>query len=228
MTLDLRVSPKTVQKLAVEKLRSAILDGIFKPGERLVEADLCARLGVSRASLREALRSLEAERLIAIVPNKGPLVSSVSWDEAEEIYKVRALLEGEAAALFAARATPAQVEEMRAALADFTRAMDDPVTRLVATGQFYDIILSGCGNRIIHEVLKGLVARITFLRSRSMSQVGRAKQSAKEMRKILSAIEKGAAEEARSAAVDHVLRACAAARAVYTSQQTPPRSTSAR
>src|SRR5512138_1076944 len=97
--MDLEVFPRTVRQEAVEKLRAAILAGRFQPGDRLVEADLCKVLGVSRPSLREALRSLEAERLIAIVPNRGPQIPIVSWTEAEEIYHVRALLEGEAAAL---------------------------------------------------------------------------------------------------------------------------------
>ena len=78
-TIDLRVSRKSVQQETVEKLRGAILSGVFTPGIRLVEADLCNSLGVSRPLLREALRSLQAERLIDIVPNRGPQVPRLSW-----------------------------------------------------------------------------------------------------------------------------------------------------
>ncbi len=70
--MDLKVLTQTVQGQAVRNLREAITSGMFQPGDRLVEAEMCARLGISRPSLREALRSLEAERLIVIVPNKGP------------------------------------------------------------------------------------------------------------------------------------------------------------
>lgn len=215
--VDLRISPKTVQRQAADKLRQAIVSGVFKPGDRLVEADLCARLGVSRPSVREALRSLEAEKLVAITPNRGFFVPTLSWSEAEDIYKVRALLEAEAAAIFAARVTPAQLRQMRDALADFRSSIksDDRMLQVTSTSRFYEPILSGCGNRIIHEVLEGLMARITFLRARSMSQSGRAKFSLREMSNIYDAIKSGDPEAARAAAREHVENACAAAKLVY-------------
>src|SRR5690348_16641926 len=133
--MELRVSINSVQKQAVEKLRAGILAGLFRPGDRLVEADLCKRLGISRASVREALRSLEAEGLVLIVPNRGPQIPVLSWQQAEEIYQVRALLEGEAAALCAIRATAAHIEGMRAALSTFEKAVKrgDSARRLSAT-----------------------------------------------------------------------------------------------
>ncbi len=169
--MDLKVSPVSVQQQAASKLRAAILAGVFQPGERLIEADLCERLGVSRPSIREALRSLEAEKLIAIVPNRGPLVSSITWEQAKEIYQVRILLEGEAAAACARQATPDGVQRMQGALSDFIKAdkAADPAGLLNATSRFYDEILEGCGNSVIRDILNGLLARITFLRSRSMS-----------------------------------------------------------
>src|SRR3712207_5371423 len=94
---DLRVKPVSVLIQTVEKLREAIVAGVFEPGARLVEAHLCDVFGVSRPVIREALRSLEAERLVAIIPNRGPLVRVLTWPEAAEIYQVRSLLEGEAA-----------------------------------------------------------------------------------------------------------------------------------
>lgn len=215
--IDFRISPRTVQQQAVEKLREAILASVFKPGDRLIEADLCALLGVSRPSVREALRSLEAEKLIAVAPNRGFFIPTMSWDEIEEIYKVRALLEGEAAALFTPRATPEQIRAMRTALEDFKSAikLDDRLAQLATTSRFYEPILSGCGNRIIQEILQGLMARITFLRSRSMSREGRAKYSLREMTKILDAIKSGASEDARTAACEHIEKACTAAKTVY-------------
>ncbi len=216
-TIDFKVSPKTVQRQAVEKLREAILAGVFKPSDRLIEADLCALLGVSRPSVREALRSLEAEKLIAVAPNRGFFIPKMTWDEVEEIYKVRALLEGEAAALFTARATPAQLRLMREALDDFKTAVktDSRIEQVTATSRFYEPILTGCGNRIIQEILNGLMARIMFLRSRSMSRAGRAKLSLREMTKIFEAAKRGDAEAARTAAREHVDRACAAAKLVF-------------
>lgn len=213
----LKVRPVTVTGQTVSKLRDAILGGVFKPGERLLEQNLCDWMGVSRTSVREALRRLEAERLITITPNRGPSVTTITWEEAKSIYEVRALLEGEAAALFAERATPAQFSEMKLALADFDRAvsMNAPLDRLASTERFYAVILAGCGNPVIAEIIQGLVARINFLRARSMSREGRSRQSTIEMWRIFDAIEKRNAAEARQAAVDHVRAAAEAAREAF-------------
>lgn len=212
--MDLRVAPLTVQRQTADKLRDAILSGHFKPGERLVESGLCTMMNVSRTSIREALRRLEAEKLIVITPNKGPSVAAITWEEAEEIYHVRAMLEAEAAAQFARRATVADVKKMRKALEAFTKAAEsnDAMGRLEATSRFYEVMLAGCGNRIISELLAGLVARVNFLRARSMSRPGRARHSVIELRRILSAVEKKDAAAAGAAAVEHVVAACAAAR----------------
>ncbi len=211
--MDLKISTQTVQGQAVRKLREAIITGMFQPGDRLVEADMCARLGVSRPSLREALRSLEAERLIVIVPNKGPYIPILNLDEAKQIYDVRALLEGEAAALFAARATKEATDIMKQALIAFDAATksENLHGQIETTRQFYDQLLSGCGNKIIEEMLTTLTARITFLRSKSMSQPGRAQKSSREMNAILKAAAAHDTEAARAAAITHVRLACKAA-----------------
>jgi DNA-binding GntR family transcriptional regulator len=80
-------------------------------------------------------------------------------------------------------------------------------------------LLAGCGNQIIREMLDGLVARINFLRARSMSRPDRARYSLAEMRRILSAVQKRDVELARTAAVDHVVAACLAAREVFNSKK---------
>src|SRR5258708_2145940 len=172
--MELRVSVQSVQQQAVEKLRAAILAGVFKPGDRLVEADLCRRTGVSRPSLREALRSLESEGLIIIVPNRGPQIPILTWEQAEQIYQVRALLEGEAAALCANRGARRDDEEMRGALTALDKGVgkDDGARRLWATGEFYGAMQRGSGNAGMDDLLQRLVARVNFLRAQSMSQAG--------------------------------------------------------
>jgi DNA-binding GntR family transcriptional regulator len=215
--VDLKITPVTIQAQTASKLRDAIVDGLFAPGEKLSEADLCRQMGVSRTSLREALRQLEAERLVTIIPNRGPSVTQLTWDEAAAIYETRELLEGEAAARFAEHATAAEIARAKAALADFDRAatVDDAHGRLTHTQRFYDLIIHGCGNPIIGEMLQGLFARINFLRARSMSRKGRAKMSPLEMWRIYAAIERHNAKAARAAAIQHVKAACAAAHEVF-------------
>ncbi|WP_158213343.1 GntR family transcriptional regulator [Pigmentiphaga sp. NML080357] len=215
--MELKISPRSVQQETVRLVREAITSGYFKPGERLVEAKLCSLLGVSRTSVREALRVLATEKLITIVPNKGPSVAELSWQEAENIYHLRALLEGEAAALAAARVQPEDLARMRAALDAFADAVEqqDWKARISATADFYEVVIQCCGNAIMGEVLHGLLTRINFLRARTMASPGRAKHSVRELENIYAALEKGDARAARAAAVAHVKAAEAEAREVY-------------
>ncbi|OVZ65856.1 hypothetical protein CDO46_02960 [Pigmentiphaga sp. NML030171] len=215
--MDLKISPRSVQQETVRLVREAITSGYFKPGERLVEAKLCSLLGVSRTSVREALRVLATEKLITIVPNKGPSVAELSWEEAENIYHLRALLEGEAAALAAGRVKQDDLRRMREALDIFAAAVDqqDWKTRISATADFYEVIIQCCGNAVMGEVLHGLLTRINFLRARTMASPGRAKHSVRELEAIYGALEKGDAREARAVAVAHVKAAETEARDVY-------------
>ncbi|MBY5974360.1 GntR family transcriptional regulator [Pseudooceanicola marinus] len=212
--LNLRISPRTVRQETVEKLRLAIFSGVFQPGSRLVESQLCEQLGVSRPSLREALRSLEAERLIEIIPNRGPSVPSLSWEEATAIYDVRELLEVEAAGRCATLIPPEELKRLEKSLHAFEQAADseDSLARVMTAAEFYSIILGNCGNPILEEVHRGLVARISFFRGRSMSQGGRAQSSLQEMRDIYDAIAAGDEKAARKAAKKHLHKAKTAAK----------------
>jgi GntR family transcriptional regulator, trigonelline degradation regulator len=209
--------PIPVRDLAAEALRRAIIAGDLKPGERLVEAALTKRMGVSRPSIREALSLLAAEKLVTIVANKGPSVAVITWGEAQDIYHVRSLLEGEAAFLFASRATSTELDSMRKRLAEFARAVkrNDAPQLVASTARFYAVMLDGCGNRVIAEMLNGLNARIAVLRARSMSRPGRARFSLTEMTALFDALERRDARGARAAAQSHVRAAAAAAGESY-------------
>jgi DNA-binding GntR family transcriptional regulator len=212
--LNLRISPRTVQRETVDKLRLAIFSGLFQPGSRLIESQLCTQLGISRPSLREALRSLEAERLIEIVPNRGPSIPALSWEVATAIYEVRELLEVEAAGRCALRISPEQLRELERSLSAFEEAAssNDSLAQVMTAADFYSIILANCGNPILEEVHRGLVARISFFRGRSMSLEGRAQSSLAEMREIFESIAAGDEKAARKASKQHVLKAKAAAK----------------
>ncbi|MDQ7978840.1 FCD domain-containing protein [Paraburkholderia sp. SARCC-3016] len=207
--MDIKVTPQTVLLQTTLKLREAIMQGHFAPGERLVELTLCERIGVSRTTVREALRRLESERLVTNVPNRGPSVAIISRSEADQIYHVRKLLEGEAAALFATLASPAQIADLERTLRSFEAAVknESAVDRVRSTSEFYEVILNGCGNLVIHEVLGSLLARINVLRAKSMANPGRSRHSLAEMRRILNAVSKRDAVAARSAAEAHVMAA---------------------
>lgn len=220
---DLRITPRSLVEEIKEKIREAIFTGILKPGDRLIESELCRSLNVSRPMLREAIRGLHAERLCEISPHRGAHIPVLSWQDAEQIYYVRSLLEGEAAAQCATNITNEDLKELGAMLKIFGEAVvkHDPYQRIEATRQFYAIILRSGGNRIIEEVLLGLLARINFLRAHSMSNPGRSKKSYVEMKAIFDAIKARNAQQARITARAHVEKAKEAAKIVFSASSQP-------
>ena len=93
-------------------LRQAIITGEFAPGERLMEISLANRLGVSRTPVREALRQLELEGLVRIIPNRGAFVEGITKEDVKDIYEIRARLEGLCAKWAADRITKDQIAEL--------------------------------------------------------------------------------------------------------------------
>src|SRR6195952_2737358 len=168
----------TVRSMVAQKLREAIMAGPLKPGRRLIERELCEMTGVSRPSIREALRLLEADGLVNTVPHRGPVVSTISLEEARQLYAARAVLEGFAGRECARLRDPAAVRRIGEALARlkaaFARA--DLMAALEAKTEFYAALIAGCQNAFIERMLRPLPDRITMLRITSMSQPNGAKQ----------------------------------------------------
>lgn len=199
-----------VRRQVEDALREAIVAGRFAQGERLVEARLCTRLGVSRPIVREALRQLVAEGLVVIVPHHGARVASITVADARQIYAVRAPLEGLAGSGFAVHAGARARRQLSAAVDDLAHAAARRAgaRRLLAIKQrFYAVLLEHCGNRIVCETLERLNNRIGPLRALSLSRPGRLPQTVGELRRILDAIEARDPAAAQEACVRHVERA---------------------
>jgi GntR family transcriptional regulator, trigonelline degradation regulator len=212
-TLSVLKQAAPIREQVVANLRRAIIGGRFQPGDRLIERELCELMGVSRTSVREALRHLEVEGLVENVPNKGIIVGILTSSEAEDIYQVRAALEGLAGALYAERATAEDIATLRQAMQAIEEAYQraEEETLLRAKNQFYDVLLRGCGNTIIAPLLLSLHDRVAFLRSLSLSQPGRPAKSVEEVRRIFQAIEQHDPEKAAVACREHVQNAANAA-----------------
>lgn len=194
-------------------IRAAISSAEYKPGERLVERVLCERYGVSRTVVREVLRHLEAEGLVTIVPNRGPVVTVLSRDEIAQLFEVRAALEALAAERFAERADAderALLSESCDAVAE-AYAGEDVERWIAAKDAFYDALLAGAHNDLIRSTVVGIHARIQVLRGRSLSVPGRREHSIEEIRNITELVLSGRATEAAAAARAHVERAAEAA-----------------
>jgi GntR family transcriptional regulator, trigonelline degradation regulator len=202
-----------LREQVAERLRMAIATGRFQPGARLIERELCEMLGVSRTSLREALRELQADGLITLQPNKGLSVSVVTPDVARSIYEVRAALEGLAARLFARNATDAEVKALRQSVNHLADVYEDFSAEafIAAKTRFYDILLEGAGNEIAADMLKRIHTRASQLRVVSLSSAERAKQSIRELREFLDALEARDEELAYRVCVAHIEAAAAAA-----------------
>ena len=209
--LSMRVAPVAapVRQQVAEVLRAAITSGRFAPGQRLIEKDLCELTGVSRASVREALRQLESEGLIETVPNRGPLVSRLSAQDTASIYQVRGALEALAAQLFAANASDAQVAELDAAVRVLDQAYkSQDVDRVVeAKRRFYAVLFEGSGNSMIGSILNTINARITLLRRVSLSSPKRGPASLREIRAVVAAIKKRDPQAAYDASLYHIQQA---------------------
>ena len=205
----IRTPSAPIREQTVKNLREAIINGFFKPGERLVERKLCKLLGVSRTPLREALRQLETEGLVEIEPYSGPKVAAVSLEQAKEIYQIRVLLESFAFKLFAQHAAEKDIKALRTAFEKIKHAVDKGQTdQLVKLKDgFYETLLKRCGNQLISSMLMSLNARIAFLRRTSLSQSGRPTQSVAEIEKIVDAIEKRDADAAWDASIKHLIMA---------------------
>lgn len=206
--MDLHVEKRhaTLRGLVEDKLRNAISAGIFKPGERLVERELCETMGVGRTSVREALRQLEAEGLIENTPHKGPSVARVSAEEAAQLYALRRLLEGYAGAQCARTVDPTFANRLDEAVDSFVAACEAGTreTMVETKTAFYALLMEGCGNKYVTKFLTSLHNQISALRFTSMSQPDRLPASIAEIHDIAAAIRAGDAERAEAACRLHI------------------------
>jgi DNA-binding GntR family transcriptional regulator len=152
---------RNASDVATELLRNAIIDGTLPPGKRLKEEELARSLGISRTPVREALAMLQAEGLVDAPPNRGAMVRSHSADELDDLYQLRALLEGHAARRAAARATDELIAALWASCERFDHLVaKGEVTELVQENlAFHSLILEAAGS----ARLEGIVRMITDL-----------------------------------------------------------------
>ena len=211
------VKPQTLRSRVEDKLRQAIVSGQLKAGEKLIERELCEMLGVSRPSVREALRRLEAEKLIVIVPHRGPEVAAITLQEACDLYALRRLLESFAAHEFTRLASDEQVKQLAKTVRRLREAGQKKLTAgvLEAKTEFYRILLEGSGNALVSEILGGLLARVSLLRATSLMLPDRLPRSLDEIDALLACIQRRDARGAQKISRQHVLNAERAALGVF-------------
>lgn len=183
-----------LRQQVLEELRRAIIDGELAPGARLIERDLCERLGVSRTVIREALRQLESEGLVGMIANRGPVVRSLSLNEARELYAIRAVLEGLAARIFASQASAAQLEQLIATVdaIEVAYRSGDAKQVIDAKNRFYAVLFQVARGEVLAGMVASLNARISRWRALGLTHPQRSPersdQSVTALKDLVAAI----------------------------------------
>lgn len=218
--LRIESPPATLREIALDRMRRAIISGLFEPGDRLVERTLCDQLGVSRSVIREVIRHLEAEGLV-VMAKQGPVVAGIDWNDARQIYEIRAALESTAVADCARLADAGVKARLRRALdeLDRTSRQNSPPGILDATTEFYKIIFETSGHSIAWDIVSRLNGRISRLRVMTLSTAHRTTSGPAQIRQIFAAIERNDPEAAADACRAHVAAAAAIAQTLLDGAQ---------
>jgi DNA-binding GntR family transcriptional regulator len=186
-------------------LRRAILQGRYAPGDRLVEHEVATALNVSRAPVRDALRQLVQEGLVKVFPHRGAVVTPVSVDMVQDVFDVRARLEGLAARLAAAQITPEELERAAALIAAMEESArsNEPGPQVEQDVEFHRLVLAAAHRPVLMAAMEvtsgkaGLLISITR-RTAPLDVVPGIH------RPILEALRSGDPDRAESAAREHV------------------------
>lgn len=213
--------PATLRDMVQERMREAIIEGVFQPGERLVERPLCDQLGVSRTVIRETIRYLEAEGLVEILPGRGPIVASITRDEARQIYDIRRMLETAAAENCARNITSDRASSLHRALVRLKQGFVDktPGSIFRATSNFYSEIFEGAGHHVAWDVVQRLNGRISRLRMMTLTATERDRPGIEHMEAICSAIQSGDPSAARRAVERHLDDAASVAETLFDAEE---------
>jgi DNA-binding GntR family transcriptional regulator len=193
---------------ATELIRQAILDGRLDPGSRLKEEELARELGISRTPVREALLILQAEGLVDAAPNRGAVVRSHDGDDLEDLYQLRALLEGYAARRAAANISEAAVADLWTSCDRFESLIESDVQELVKENLlFHNVILDAARSRRVAELIRKVIELPLVYRSYIWYSVDQRRISAHYHRQITKALEARDGERAELVMKEHVFEA---------------------
>lgn len=139
-------------------LRKAILTGELKPGERLMEIHLANRLGVSRTPIREAIRKLELEGLVIMIPRRGAEVAQITEKNLQDVLEVRRALDALCAELACDRITPEETDKLKCACENFEEAVKSGDVKQIARAdvELHDIIVAATGNERLIQLINNL------------------------------------------------------------------------
>lgn len=187
-------------------LRQAILTGDMKPGERLLEIQLANKLGVSRTPIREAIRMLELEGLVVMVPRRGAQVAQITEKSMSDVLEVRCALDELAVELACNRITEEEKEEMRVACDAFEKATLTKEVHVIAKAdvEFHDIIFKVAGNPRLTQMVNNLAEQMYRYRFEYIKDESQHPMLVEEHRKICENISKGDVAASKAAIKEHI------------------------
>lgn len=206
MSSALLLSRESLSSQIRDVLLERIMTGVLKPGDRLIELKIAAEMTTSQAPVREALRELETMGVIEVMPNKGARVRIITNQELQQLYDVRALLEGYATGIIALQGISV-ITRLRECVRLMKRAARDEDSMKFAehNSEFHRIIVDATGNQILLDLWNTL-----NVKARTMANVARSRKNLQELAEshleIITAIQSGSTSTAHNAAQDHVLR----------------------
>ena len=187
-------------------LRQAILRGELKPGERLMEIQLANKLGVSRTPVREAIRKLELEGLVLMIPRKGAEVADISEKSLKDVLEVREALEELAARLACDKITKEGINRLKEAAQDFRSALkSNDITQMAeADVRFHDVICNATENQKLGQLLNNLLEQMYRYRIEYLKDQHVYEKLLSEHEEIIRHIEKGEKDEAARVVSRHI------------------------
>jgi DNA-binding GntR family transcriptional regulator len=199
-------SYKPLREVVAETLREAIVNGTLNPGERLMEIQLAEELGVSRTPVREAIRKLELEGFVVMIPRRGTYVADLSIKDINEVFEIRTALDVLAAGLAVERITEDELEQLERLLVEIGELIEtDDTDRIVeADSQFHDVLYRASRNDRLVGIINNLREQFTRFRSISIQYPGRMVKSVEEHRRLVEAIASRDTELAQQIAREHM------------------------
>lgn len=197
---------KPLRDVIFNTIREAIIAGELKPGERLMEVQLADKMGVSRTPVREAIRKLELEGLVEMIPRKGAHVAEVSVKDIMDVLEIRASMDGLATALAAKRITPEEIKELKHVYSQFvTNVEKENVNGTIKKdAEFHDVIYRASRNDKLLQISNNLKEQVQRFRVIYLKGFGSTGDIIKEHEQIIEAITTKNPEMAQKIAYEHI------------------------
>lgn len=202
-----------LREQVIDTLTDAILNFRLVPGQRLVERELIEQLGVSRTTIREALRELASEGLVTVLPQRGAVVATSTVTDARDLYDSRGVLEALVVQRFVDNATDAQLDRLVTAqmeLADVARSGVGIREILAKKDDFYRALFDGAGSPALRQLVEGVQQRVRLLCASSLSENGRSVAAADELKAVVDQVRLRDGSRAAELMIDHIRHASVA------------------